>query len=226
MEGEQKVLVVDDQPSITGFIVQGVKKRFPRVKATGLYDGYEALTWISENIPDLVVTDLRLPHYGGLEIIMNTISKAPQTPVFVMSAAVLLDEVKGLVGGMESLRFFPKPFQLEEMLDEMESFLAGKPDSVIQGIGAISLIQIIKLEEKSCRLDFSYGSEKARLHFRNGELRSATAGEKRGREAFFYVLGQPDPKISVYYDSNPGTTNIDEPMESLLLNFCEQQDKG
>ena len=224
-DNKKSVLVVDDQQNITTFLCRAIQKRFPNVEATGLYDGYDALNWLSENNPDVVITDLRLPRYGGLEIIMNTISRAPKTPIFVMSAASLIEEIKHMMVGVDSIRFYAKPFLMEKILVDLEDVLIGDPDSVIQGISPISLLQVIKLEDKTCRLDFKQDGVTGRMYFVFGELLRAEVGELQGRDAFFYMMSFTNPKINVYYETKTRTTNVTETIENLLIELCQRLDQ-
>ena len=219
------ILVVDDQQNITTFLCRAIEQRFPHVETTGLYDGYDALTWLGDHTPDIVITDLRLPRSGGLEIIMNTISRSPKTPIFVMSAASLIEEIKHMMVGVDSIRFYSKPFPMEKMLTDLEDVLIGDPDSVIQGISPINLLQVIKLEDKTCRLDFEQDTVTGRMYFVFGELLRAEVGELQGRDAFFYMMSFKNPKIHVYYETKTRTTNVTETIENLLIELCQRLDQ-
>ncbi|MDD5262606.1 MAG: response regulator [Methylacidiphilales bacterium] len=219
------ILVVDDQENITKFLCRAIQQRFKTVETVGLYDGYDALNWLGDNTPDIVITDLRLPRYGGLEIIMNTISRAPRTPIFVMSAAALLEEIQQMMGGLDCIRFYAKPFLVEKMLADLEDLLIGDPDSVIQGISQISLLQVIKLEDKTCRLDFEQDGVSGRMYFLLGELMRAEVGDLQGPEAFFHMMAFRKPKINVYDNTKTRTTNVHETIENLLIEHCRRLDQ-
>ena len=48
-------------------------------------DGHEALDCIDECSPDLILTDLRMPH-GGLDFVARLRARAPETPIILMTA--------------------------------------------------------------------------------------------------------------------------------------------
>jgi CheY-like chemotaxis protein len=48
-------------------------------------DGHEALDCVEECSPDLILTDLRMPH-GGLDLVARFRARAPKTPIILMTA--------------------------------------------------------------------------------------------------------------------------------------------
>ena len=107
-----KILVVEDEKSISGFI-QAI------LSANG-YDvlqartGSEAFSMISSHCPDLVVLDLGLPDLDGLEII-KSVRQWTQLPIIVVSArSHESDKVRALDLGADD--YITKPFGAAELL--------------------------------------------------------------------------------------------------------------
>ena len=107
-----KILVVEDEKSISGFI-QAI------LSANG-YDvlqartGSEAFSMISSHCPDLVVLDLGLPDLDGLEII-RSVRQWTQLPIIVVSArSHESDKVRALDLGADD--YITKPFGAAELL--------------------------------------------------------------------------------------------------------------
>ena len=48
-------------------------------------DGHDALDCVDQYSPDLILTDLRMPH-GGLELVARFRARAPKTPIILMTA--------------------------------------------------------------------------------------------------------------------------------------------
>ena len=48
-------------------------------------DGHEALDCVDQFSPDLILTDLRMPH-GGMELVARFRARAPETPIILMTA--------------------------------------------------------------------------------------------------------------------------------------------
>ena len=83
MNVRDKILVVEDEKSISGFIRAILSSNGYDVIAA--HSGSEAFSMISSHCPDLVVLDLGLPDMDGSEII-HSVRSWSQTPIIVISA--------------------------------------------------------------------------------------------------------------------------------------------
>ncbi len=81
-----KVIIVEDQPPILNMIKEIVNELCSgfEVLATA-YNGRDAIKEILHHEPDLVITDIRMPHIDGLELIKRTRSKLPHTRFIIIS---------------------------------------------------------------------------------------------------------------------------------------------
>lgn len=61
-----RILVAEDEPDIRGFICEILQQEGYRVHAVA--DGREALSWAKEHQPDLILSDIMMPHLTGLEL--------------------------------------------------------------------------------------------------------------------------------------------------------------
>lgn len=112
MNIRDKVLVVEDEKSISGFI--------KAILATNGFDviaahtGSEAVSMISSHCPDLVVLDLGLPDMDGMRII-ESVREWTQLPIIVVSArSYERDKVEALEKGADD--YITKPFSAAELL--------------------------------------------------------------------------------------------------------------
>lgn len=82
----KKVLLVDDEKTIR----KGIKKLVEEV-ITGYQvlweasNGSEALEILSIEIPDIIITDVRMPTMNGIDFIRYAKEKLPSTPIIVIS---------------------------------------------------------------------------------------------------------------------------------------------
>jgi CheY-like chemotaxis protein len=102
-----KVLIVDDDPTMLSVLQQllgdeGFEVRFA-------LDGRQALSEISNDEPDLVVSDIMMPKLDGLNLARQLRERGNRTPVVLMSA--VYDDVD-----LPSDRFVPKPFDVEHLI--------------------------------------------------------------------------------------------------------------
>jgi putative nucleotidyltransferase with HDIG domain len=107
-----RILVVDDEAPIRDILYQYLSDRGHEVKQAA--DGAQALSSLAEGDFELVVTDIRMPVMGGLELLGQIGARRHDVGVVMLTAC---DDVSSAVRAMKSgaLDYVLKPFQLEEL---------------------------------------------------------------------------------------------------------------
>ena len=111
----QRVLVVDDEPDITGLVSYHLAKAGYRV--TTAATGREALELAREQRPDLVVLDLMLPGVSGYDVLAELRRREDTRDVGVILLTARKDEadrIKGLTLGADD--YLAKPFSPQELV--------------------------------------------------------------------------------------------------------------
>ncbi|MBO7423446.1 MAG: response regulator transcription factor [Oscillospiraceae bacterium] len=112
MNIRDKILIVEDERSISGFIKTVLVSNGYEVVLA--HSGTEAFSMVSSHCPDLVVLDLGLPDLDGMDII-EAIREWTQLPIIVVSARTLeKDKVEALDKGADD--YITKPFSAAELL--------------------------------------------------------------------------------------------------------------
>lgn len=115
-----KILVVDDEPSITDLVALAL--RYERFDVEVAHSGHEALSAVRSFAPDLVVLDIMLPDLDGFEVARRMAAEAPLTPVLFLTARDATDDkVRGLTLGGDD--YMTKPFSLEELVARIRAVL-------------------------------------------------------------------------------------------------------
>lgn len=85
-----RVLVVEDNPDVTCFVCDALRRCGADVRSVP--SGSAATAWMRRGFnPDVILLDLRLQENHGNEILGYLLGSAPQTPAMVMS--VFMDEL-------------------------------------------------------------------------------------------------------------------------------------
>jgi DNA-binding NtrC family response regulator len=84
MKPQVEILVVDDEVNIRSALVTILEKRGHRVSAVG--SGEEAWAILRDTPVDLILTDLKMPGMGGIELLRKVKDDCPDTEVVVMTA--------------------------------------------------------------------------------------------------------------------------------------------
>lgn len=112
MKIKDKVLIVEDEQSISNFISMVLNASGYDTIIVG--SGEEALTMIASHCPDLIVLDLGLPDMDGMEV-LKSVRKWSNLPVVVVSARNHEhDKVDALDYGADD--YLVKPFGTSELL--------------------------------------------------------------------------------------------------------------
>ncbi len=121
MAAEDIVLVDDDrviQRMVGGFL----KRRGYRVREAS--DGIEALQLVHDQVPDLVITDVRMPELNGIELTsrLRGHHRTAAVPVLMFSElGAAHDALAGYAAGAND--YLPKPFELEILEAKVQSLL-------------------------------------------------------------------------------------------------------
>jgi len=118
-----RILVIEDDPKIAGFIRSGLEGEGFTVDLAA--DGEIGLERVLEGGYDLVILDLMLPKLDGFEVLRRMREEGVQTYVLVLSARGGVDDrVRGLEIGADE--YFVKPFSFVELLARVRAMLRRK----------------------------------------------------------------------------------------------------
>ena len=123
-----RILVVDDEPSITEFVSYALKKEgfFTDV----VDNGEDALALATKNSYDLFVLDIMLPGEDGISILrrLRAVRETAKLPVILLTAKnTEYDKVVGLDSGADD--YVAKPFGMMELVARIRAVLRRTQDS-------------------------------------------------------------------------------------------------
>lgn len=114
-----RILVVDDEPQITRVLRRSLATRGYEVQVAA--GGEEALALFRHWPPDLVITDLSMPHIGGLEL-CRRLRAISHVPIIVLSVkGEEWIKVEALDAGADD--YVTKPFGMDELFARVRAAL-------------------------------------------------------------------------------------------------------
>ena len=123
---QYRVLIVDDEEFLRLLGKRILESQGYEVHCAG--DGFQGLAALKKSLPDMIISDLRMPNMNGFEFLSVVRSRFPAIPVVVISG-----EFSG-VSVPESVladAFFPKggyrPAELFEKISELLTDLPTRP---------------------------------------------------------------------------------------------------
>ncbi len=117
----KRILIVDDEPTLVFFLKQGLQESQLAYHVDGASSGEEALTKLTYNTYDLLVTDLKMPGISGFTLVEVARSLHPLINVILMTAfgsPEVQDESEQLKVNGYLIKPFPTS-QLQEMIQEI-----------------------------------------------------------------------------------------------------------
>jgi len=130
-----KILVVDDETSVTDLIGYNLKKAHYEVLVA--HDGEVALQAAEKHKPDLILLDLMLPKIDGLDV-CRELRKTSQVPIIMVTArGEETDRVIGLELGADD--YLCKPFSMRELMARIKAVLRRNQKEITGGPAAVIL---------------------------------------------------------------------------------------
>lgn len=116
----ESILVVEDEEKIARLLQIELECEGYRVQIAG--SGHEALESYQSGHPDLILLDVMLPGFSGIELLRRIRLNDAHTPVLMLTAkGSVEDKVSGLDFGAND--YITKPFQIEELLARVRAAL-------------------------------------------------------------------------------------------------------
>lgn len=118
---QNKILLVDDEPNIR-FVLSAVLQQSGYAVEVA-EDGFAALRKIQQSVPDLVITDLRMPNMNGFELLSVLRTRFPELATVVISGEFLA--VNGQQGALGDAFFEKGNYELPDFLAKVSELLTG-----------------------------------------------------------------------------------------------------
>ena len=109
----KRILVVDDEPSITTLLKYNLEKENFEVDVC--FDGEEAIKKATTNQYDFMILDLMLPKVNGFDVMKQLRKEKVATPIIMLTAKdETVDKIIGLEIGADD--YLTKPFSPRELI--------------------------------------------------------------------------------------------------------------
>ena len=117
------ILIVDDAPNIVLSLEFLMKQQGYRVHS--VYNGEEALQFLEERKPDLILLDVMMPRKDGYEVCqeIRANEKLKDVRIVMLTAKGRdVEREKGLALGADD--YITKPFSTREVVEKVQKYLA------------------------------------------------------------------------------------------------------
>ncbi len=113
MNTHNSVWILDDDRSIRWVLEKSLSKT--GMKTQTFENGDELLHRLGQELPDAIISDIRMPGINGLDLLSTIQEKHPQLPVIIMTAHSDLESaVSSYSRG--AFEYLPKPFDIDDAI--------------------------------------------------------------------------------------------------------------
>ena len=117
------ILLVDDEPHVLRIMRLALEKAGYRVDEAA--NGLQALEYLAQNRPDVMITDIDMPRMNGRELCAELGRALPERtfPVFVLTARAE-HEHREWSAAIDNLGFMEKPVSIRRLLSTLDGYFA------------------------------------------------------------------------------------------------------
>lgn len=201
-----KVLLVEDEVSLASFIRKGVESEGYEIDVA--YDGLMGQHFADNNVYDVIVLDVNLPHINGFDLCRHIKQDSPRLSVLLLTALdSLSDKESGFGAGADD--YLVKPFDFRELMLRIKALARRNSDYT----GLKTVLRVADLELNT----------QAHSVFRAGQRIELTAREYALLEYLMINQGRTISRIDIaekvwdlHFDTN---TNVIE----VYINYLRKK---
>ncbi len=235
-----QLLLVDADPRSARLLEVSLKNEGFSVTTSA--DGADALEKLEFAVPDLILTDTRLPRLDGFQLVAQLKSKPEFKAipvVFLTSETSIEDKVRGLELGVED--YLTKPIFVRELITRVNILLARRTQQTIAArsspgsrtqfsgtlddMSVVDLLQTLEVSRKGGVALIACGQRQVTVYFRDGVVIDAEHGRLRGEEAVYRALLWTDGTFEVQFRKVDREQTITTSTQGLLMEGMRRVDE-
>lgn len=115
------LLIVEDSPDVAQYLVACLEGKYLLDIA---WDGKEGIEKAIQQVPDIIISDVMMPHKDGLELCqtLKTDERTSHIPIILLTAKTdVASRISGLERGADA--YLPKPFEQAELFIRLEKLI-------------------------------------------------------------------------------------------------------
>ncbi len=233
---KQHLLLVDGDAKSLRVMEVSLKKAGFQV--TTAIHGKDALEKVQISLPDLVLSEARMPEMDGFELckVLKADERFRHIPfVFLTSQKAVESKVKGLETGAED--YLTKPIYIKEVVTrvrmiltkvEKERFEKKEQRAGFAGnlsdMGVVDLVQTFEIGRKTGTIQI-LGERQGTVFFKEGRVIDAELGRLRGENAFYRMLNTFEGQFEVSFAVVDRGDRIEVSTQGLLMEGMRRLDE-
>lgn len=218
--------MVDDEPELVAATVAMLARELGSERVRGSTDPREVAAWIAKEKPAALITDVRMPHLTGLELVTQLHDRWGAVPVIVMTAYPTAQVDRDARAGR--FAYLPKPFAFHALRETLTRVCSQPAPSAFSGAIAVTLlaevVQLYGLAGRTGTLSIRSDDGVGDIVFDAGRVVDASSDEFDGVDAFNVILKFKSGQFS-WSPTLSGRRTIHTGLSELLLEAYRQRDE-
>ena len=112
-----KLLLVDDEKEFIQTLSERLKMR--NLESNTVFDGEQAISFVKENEPDVIVLDIKMPGINGIEVLRQVKKAYPEIQVIILTGHGT-DKDKEKAGDYGAFDYLEKPVDVDKLADRIK----------------------------------------------------------------------------------------------------------
>jgi len=214
---DKRVLLIDDEKSFLESLKKIVDHHSDLFKTDICFSVQEAIDRIKTTKYDLIVTDLRMPHKSGLDLLLHLKDINFSGGIKVMSAYTD-EEDFNKIKALGIIDVISKPFDLNWFQDMLIDFFEKEKETSVtfEAIDILSVMQVLNMDRKSSALQIDVEGKKGIIYFKDGNIIHAEYENVLDEEAVLQLIYLNRGIISV----SKIRKNVKRTIEKDFVDFC------
>lgn len=116
------VLIVDDNPDDRDLLTSLIETALPEAAIVTAENGFEGLLAIGQKTPDILITDIVMPHMNGFEMLRHVATQSEARPKVVIAISSRTPLQFAELGPLpDDVQFLPKPIDAERFVEALQA---------------------------------------------------------------------------------------------------------
>jgi CheY-like chemotaxis protein len=218
--------MVDDERELVLATVSMLGREVGANNVRGTTDSREAAEWIDRERPTALITDVRMPHLTGLELVTRLHARWGPVPVVVVTAFPTAQVDQDARSGR--FAYLPKPFAFNTLRDTLGRICNQPAPSAFSGAIAVTMlaevVQLYGLANRTGLLRVDSPEGTGEIGFDSGRVVDARTASHSGVEAFNAILSWSSGKFG-WASTPPQSHTINQGLAELLIDAYRLRDE-
>lgn len=228
-DSQTQLLIVEDDADLLASLAEQLSHSYEVLTAPNGEEGYYILQQEGGQI-DILITDLKMPRMSGLQLIKRAKELYPALQIIVITGFEL-PQIN--LEDREVITYLKKPFTSQQLEEQIKNILTQKKqhgfEGSLQGFELVDIIQLYCLSNANAALtvvrEAKKGKEKGNIYFEKGQITNAISGDKRGEDAFYYIMSWDGGKFYTRYGVLAKRKEISASWHQLVVEALRLKDE-